>query len=233
MIEQTTMFLTSRRTSRQWNQLILTRIEEIETQSILDQHHEFERLEFLGDSILNAFVTKHLYLENPEETEGELSAKKSFLVSNAYLKDWTISKAGIKFVLDKDLAKRVEKFSDKVVGSMMEGFIGFMHQFRGPTWVHKFLEKNFWPIACKRLSEGQWQSYRSLVQMLFQKRFQTLPEFNVTEVTVFQDEEHRFRAQLVVETEIVAVGFGKSKKKAIENASRMYWRNENEALPGT
>lgn len=219
--------------TKRWRELLLTRIEEVVSQTLLDSHLEFERLEFLGDSILNAFITKRLFEEHPQETEGQLSAKKSFLVSNAFLREWTLGPIGIRHVLGKEVAPKTTLFSDKVVGSIFEGYVGYMCQCRGRVWMRRFLHKYFWPIACRRLQEGQWQSYRNLVQMLFQKRFQALPEFKVTEVSISADEEHRFRAQLVMGSEVVAVGFGKSKKKAIENASRMYWRNENEDLPGT
>lgn len=224
------MLFKSAKINKQWFELLRSRVIEVETQTLEHTHVEFERLEFLGDSILNGFITERLFEEDGQQTEGDMSTKKAFLVSNAYLKEWMQDSEGADEMLSPETAQKVPEFSDKVAGAIFEGYIGFMCVHRGRRWALRFLATYFWPEACRRLQDGQWQSYRSLVQMYFQQHHRTLPDFNVIEHDFEDESEHRFRAELITNHEVVAVGYGSSKKKAIESAARTFWLNENDPL---
>ncbi len=95
-----------------------------------------ERLEFLGDSILDAVVAEYLYLKFPEEKEGSLTKLKAKLVNREYL-----NKIGEKFNIGEQL--RYQSFGDNtpksIIGNALEAIIGAIYLDKGFRFTRKFI----------------------------------------------------------------------------------------------
>jgi ribonuclease-3 len=95
-----------------------------------------ERLEFLGDSILDAVVAEYLYLKFPEEKEGSLTKLKAKLVNREYL-----NKIGDKFNIGEQL--RYQSFGDNtpksIIGNALEAIIGAIYLDKGFRFTRKFI----------------------------------------------------------------------------------------------
>jgi ribonuclease-3 len=95
-----------------------------------------ERLEFLGDSILDAVIAEYLYLKFPEEKEGSLTKLKAKLVNREYL-----NKIGDKFNIGEQL--RYQSFGDNtpksIIGNALEAIIGAIYLDKGFRFTRKFI----------------------------------------------------------------------------------------------
>lgn len=97
-----------------------------------------ERLEFLGDSILDAVIAEYLYLQFPDEKEGSLTKLKAKLVNREYL-----NKLGEKFHIGEQL--RYQSFGENtpksIIGNALEAIIGAIYLDKGFVFTRKFIIK--------------------------------------------------------------------------------------------
>jgi len=97
-----------------------------------------ERLEFLGDSILDAVISEALYFRFPEKDEGELSKLRSKLVSRVFLND-----IGQKLGLEKQLKYQLKTISildTNMIGNTFESLIGAIYLDAGYARTEHFLK---------------------------------------------------------------------------------------------
>jgi ribonuclease-3 len=98
-----------------------------------------ERLEFLGDSILDAVIAEYLYLKLPDEKEGSLTKLKAKLVNRDYL-----NKLGEKFNISEQL--RYQPFGENtpksIIGNALEAIIGAIYLDKGFSYTRKFIIQN-------------------------------------------------------------------------------------------
>ena len=93
-----------------------------------------ERLEFLGDAILDFVVAKQLYLENPNQEEGVLSKQRAIIVGRKHL-----NLVGKKMFLDSDIKNRLKTIPKDVYGNTLESLIGAIYIDKGIDQVQKFI----------------------------------------------------------------------------------------------
>lgn len=95
-----------------------------------------ERLEFLGDSILDAVIAEYLYLEYPDETEGALTKMKAKMVNREYL-----NRLGDKFKIGEQL--QYQTFGDNtpksIIGNAFEAMVGAIYLDKGFSYTRKFI----------------------------------------------------------------------------------------------
>lgn len=96
-----------------------------------------ERLEFLGDAILNGIVSTYLFKRFPSATEGELTVMKNRLVNRQTL-DWIGEEIGLNSLLPISTNKR----NQHVLGNTFEAFIGAIYIDRGYKLTERFILKN-------------------------------------------------------------------------------------------
>lgn len=176
----------------------------------------YERLEFLGDSMLGTIISKHLYSEVPNGDEGYLTKMRSKVVSREHLNE-----------LGKDLRlidlveSRIPKshFGENIHGNVFEALVGAIYLDRGYVYCDKFINKRvIEPYVDIEQLEGRVISYKSLVIEWCQKQKKTF-HFNVYEDTGNDSLKH-FAVKLSIAGSIVAKARATSKKKAEERASK-------------
>jgi len=131
----------------------------------------YERLEFLGDSMLGTIISKHLYDEVPEGDEGYLTKMRSKIVSRKHLNELGKDLDLIQFV-----QSRIPKthFGDNIHGNVFEALVGAIYLDRGYDYCKKFIhERVIEPYVDIEQLEGRVISYKSLVIEWCQKQKKT------------------------------------------------------------
>ncbi len=176
----------------------------------------YERLEFLGDSMLGTIISKYLYIEVPEGDEGYLTKMRSKIVSRKHLNE-----LGKDLNLIKYVESRIPKshFGDNIHGNVFEALVGAVYLDRGYNYCEKFIhERVIGPYVDIEQLEGKVISYKSLVIEWCQKQKKNF-NYNVYEDTGNDSLKH-FAVKLSINNIVVAKARATSKKKAEEKASK-------------
>ncbi len=176
----------------------------------------YERLEFLGDSMLGTIISKHLYNEVPNGDEGYLTKMRSKVVSREHLNELGKDLKLIDFV-----ESRIPKshFGENIHGNVFEALVGAIYLDRGYVYCNKFIKKRvIEPYVDIEQLEGRVISYKSLVIEWCQKQKKSF-DFNVYEDTGNDSLKH-FAVKLSIGGTVVAKARATSKKKAEERASK-------------
>ena len=104
-----------------------------------DINHNNERLEFLGDAILDFIITEQLYLENPAQEEGFLSQQRAIIVGRKHL-----NMIGEKMFSESDIKSKLKIIPKNVYGNTLESLIGAIYIDKGIKQVQKFIIKHIY-----------------------------------------------------------------------------------------
>lgn len=176
----------------------------------------YERLEFLGDSMLGTIISRYLYNEVPEGDEGYLTKMRSKIVSREHLNE-----LGKDLNLIKLVESRIPKthFGDNIHGNVFEALVGAIYLDRGYKYCEKFIyDRVIGPYVDIEQLEGKVISYKSLIIEWCQKQKKSF-NYNVYEDTG-KDELKHFAVKLSIGNKVVAKARATSKKKAEERASK-------------
>jgi len=178
-----------------------------------------ERLEFLGDAVLELAVTKHLYL-NYGEPEGILTNWRAALVRTE-----SISEAGSKLGLyDLMRLSRGEKHGSErakqqILANAFEAVIGAIYLDKGYEVAAEFVEKNIVSKLEGILQEGSWRDAKSRLQEVAQSKFGQTPAYKVLE-EVGPDHDKVFTLGVFVGGKLMGRGSGPSKQTAQQQAAQ-------------
>ncbi|XCF06383.1 ribonuclease III [Tamlana crocina] len=176
----------------------------------------YERLEFLGDSMLSSVIASHLYVEAPSGDEGYLTKMRSKIVSREHLNELGKELNLIGLVKSKIPSGQ---FGDNIHGNLFEALVGAIFLDRGYKYCEKFIYKRvIIPHVDIEKLEGKVISYKSLLIEWCQKEKKTFG-YNVYEDTGNDDVRH-FSVKLSIDNKVVAKARATSKKKAEEKASK-------------
>jgi len=196
--------------------------------SYLNENPDFdgpsnERLEFLGDSILNFVVAEKLYKEFPELSEGELTEIRASLVcrdtlarlaSALKLGDWLLLGRGEQATGGRG------KLSN--LANAMEALIGALYLDGGLAKARRFVLRQLRPEVEKIKAGKRALNYKALVQELVQGQKKPTPVYRLV-TAAGPDHSKRFTAEILVEGEVLGRGMGMSKKAAESEAARAAW----------
>lgn len=179
-----------------------------------------ERLEFLGDAVLELVSSVYLYKKFPEEQEGFLTNLRAALVNTDSL---TIisKKLGInKYLrLSKGESKNIASSSSAVLADALEAVIGAIYLDQGLATAEDFIVKNIMSRYQEVIREHSYRDSKSLFQEMAQERFHKTPQYK-TLGSSGPDHNKIFKVGLFLDEEEIAEGSGKSKQEAEENAAK-------------
>ncbi|MEE9362363.1 MAG: ribonuclease III [Cellulophaga sp.] len=176
----------------------------------------YERLEFLGDSMLGTIISKFLYEQSPTGDEGYLTKMRSKIVSREHLNELGKELNLIKFVESRIPKSR---FGDNIHGNVFEALVGAIYIDRGYDYCEAFIKKRVLvPHVNIEQLEGKVISYKSLVIEWCQKQKKSF-RFEVYEDTG-KDVIKHFAVKLYIDETVIAKARATSKKKAEEGASK-------------
>lgn len=178
-----------------------------------------ERLEFLGDAVLELIVTDFLYKKYKNYTEGQLTALRSALV-NAIIISEIASKIGMNdyLLLSKGEAKDFGKARQYILANTYEAFVGAMYLDQGYDVVEKFIAKTLLPETEEIVNKKLWRDAKSLVQEKAQEFVSVTPLYKVLHESGPDHDKH-FTVGIYFGTDLIAEGKGKSKQEAEQKAA--------------
>ena len=182
-----------------------------------------ERLEFLGDAILNFIVTEKLYEEFPKLPEGELTEIRASLVCRDNLAELASSlNLGDWLLLGRGEETNGGRAKASNLANAMEALIGALYLDQGLAKARKFILKQLKPELGKIKAGKTTPNYKALVQEFIQGQKRPTPVYRLVEVTG-PDHSRQFTAEILVEGEALGRGTGKSKKTAESQAAKAAW----------
>jgi len=183
------------------------------------KHSNNERLEFLGDAVIDLIIGEYLFKKFPKQKEGQLSKMRASLVSEKSL---------IKFADELDLGKYIylstaeesNKGRDKssILSSAFEAIIGALYLEAGinecKNIVHTLLEKIYPKIDFDTI----FSDYKTALQEVTQAHFGTIPVYKVISSSG-PDHKKEFEIAVIIDNKVYAVKSGASKKDAQQKAA--------------
>ena len=178
-----------------------------------------QRLEFLGDSVLELIASEHLYQKFPTFTEGELTKIKSSIVNKFILAKWANSiSLGEYIVLGKgeDLTGGRNKLS--ILSDCFEALLGAIYLDSGLKETKRFILpyiKNEIEIISKH---NYIEDYKTLLQEISQKKMKCLPEYDLIQEKG-PDHKKFFYVEVKLKGVSYGTGTGDNKKEAEQKAA--------------
>lgn len=176
-----------------------------------------ERLEFIGDAVLDLVVGKFLYDHIPE-SEGILTKKRAQEVCEDALYNYAKSfNLGDYLLLGKGEELSGGREKPAVLADAFEAFLGAVYVDKGLKEVYKIVEKIVFPVIIKNLHKED-NDYKSKLQELLQSDKRSLRYEIISESGPAHDKE--FIARVFMDDSInMGDGKGRSKKEAEQNAA--------------
>ncbi len=179
-----------------------------------------ERLEFLGDAVLELIVIEHLYHRFPFDREGDLTQKKSLLVSRPVLADRAERLRLGRFILLSDAEREAgggERSS--ILADGFEAVLGAIYLDQGLEGARRFVGRWLLRHSSRILHDTEKQNFKSLLQERIQAHLRVHPRYRVINEEG-PDHEKRFSIEVVVRGQVLGSGAGRNKKEAEQQAAR-------------
>jgi ribonuclease III len=192
--------------------------------SYLNEHREAtwdhnERLEFLGDAVLELVVTDYLFHKYPEKPEGELTAVRAALVNTTSL-SLASEQLGVNdyLLMSKGEAKDVGRARQYILANVFEACIGAIYLDKGYETARDFIAKRLFPKTEEIVRKRLWQDPKSRFQELAQEHMSITPTYE-TLAQEGPDHDRIFTVGVFLRKELVAEGSGRSKQEAEQQAA--------------
>lgn len=178
-----------------------------------------ERLEFLGDAVLELIVTDFLYKKYPSYTEGELTSLRSALV-NAIIISEVAAALGMNdfLLLSKGESKDNGKARQYILANTYEAYVGALYLDQGYEATDAFVTKSLLHKTDEIVNKKLWRDAKSLVQEKAQEFNNVTPAYKVLSESGPDHDKH-FTIGILFGSTQIAEGKGKSKQEAEQSAA--------------
>jgi ribonuclease-3 len=178
-----------------------------------------ERLEFLGDAVLELIVTDYLYNKYQDKDEGELTAYRSALVNAVIIGEVALSLGMNDYLLlSKGEAKDVGKARSYILANTYEAYVGAVYLDLGYDVARKFIADTLFGKIDIIVAKKLWRDSKSLVQEKSQEYLNVTPSYKVISESG-PDHDKYFTIGIFFGNELIAEGKGKSKQEAEQAAA--------------
>jgi ribonuclease-3 len=185
-----------------------------------------ERLEFLGDAVLDLSLSDYLMKRFPAMSEGELSKIRASLVNETTLADLAIELGIDKNVrLGKGEIQSGGALKPRLLACAFEALVAAVFHDSNFEVADKVIHQIFFSRIENLDLENHFKSdYKTRLQELMQEKHKLIPIYEL-EREEGPDHDKKFFVRLLVNEKIMAVGSGKSKKQAEQDAARVALEN--------
>ena len=186
-----------------------------------------ERLEFLGDAVLELLVTENLYERFPDKPEGEMTNWRAALVNSNILSnisvDFDLNEA---MLLSRGEARDTGRARQYILANAIEALIGAIYLDGGyepaKTFINRFIMSRLDEVLEKKL----YKDAKSLLQEEAQERLSLTPRYEVLHESG-PDHARQFRIGVLFGDEIIGEGDGNSKQEAQQQAAEAALKNKS------
>lgn len=192
-------------------------LEALTHRSFSREHNE--RLEFLGDAVLELVITELLYLDFPDKTEGELTSFRAALVKSESLAD-EASKLNVgNFIrMSKGEEATGGRSRQYILADVLEAIIGAIYLQEGYTGAKVFIQSKIYYKIQNIVSNRLDIDAKSKLQEYAQEKFKETPQYKLIKEEG-PDHEKVFTVQVMIGKEAYETGVGKSKQVAEQMAA--------------
>ncbi|HOI25405.1 MAG TPA: ribonuclease III [Caldisericia bacterium] len=179
-----------------------------------------ERLEFLGDAILEFWISQELYLRYPMMDEGELSQMRTQLVNSTVLAEIAHEIGlGKYLIISKNEENHAGRSSEKLLANAFESLLAALYLDQDYKAVNAWLLAIFETNIQKVAQEKQFKDPKTLLQELVQKHYSELPVYRLLSEEGLEHDKS-FCVAVQIKGKQVSKGKGKTKQKAEMEASK-------------
>lgn len=193
--------------------------------SFLNEHQEWtvphnERLEYLGDAVIELIVTEYLYRKYPTHQEGELTSFRAALVNYQMM-----AIAAREIILEQSLflsrgeSRDVGKARDVILANAFEALVGAIYLDKKHKGAADFIERTLIPHLSNILELKLYKDPKSLLQEITQEKRRVTPTYRVLSESG-PDHQKNFIVGVFFGGECITQGEGTSKQEAESNAAR-------------
>ena len=200
--------------------------------SYLNEHPDWphghnERLEFLGDAVLELIVTEELYAQHPQETEGQMTNWRAALVNANILSD-IAAKFGLNdhMLLSRGEARDTGRARQYILANAFEAVVGAMYLDGGYEPCKSFIERFVLVHLPDIIAQKLYRDAKSLLQEEAQERISVTPTYQVMEEWG-PDHARQFRIGVYLGRELAGEGQGSSKQDAQQAAAEDALKNRD------
>jgi ribonuclease-3 len=193
--------------------------------SYLNENPDFrvsnnERLEFLGDAVLEQVVTEYLYQKYPKKSEGELTNWRAALVNTKMLTKVAGSLGFNDFLLlSRGETKEIGKARQYILANTLEALIGSLYLDQGYAVCQKFIKKYLIKELPYIIKARLFKDAKSCFQEKAQEKVATTPKYKVLKEWGPDHSKH-FIIGVFLNKDLIAKGEGLSKQEAEEEAAK-------------
>ncbi|MDP3991211.1 MAG: ribonuclease III [Candidatus Nealsonbacteria bacterium] len=179
-----------------------------------------ERLEFLGDAVLELVVTEYLFKKYPKKSEGELTSWRAALVNAKMLSKIAGELDFNSFLLlSKGEAKELGKARQYILANTFESFVGSLYLDLGYTACEKFIKKYLIGELAQIIEQRLFRDSKSLFQEQSQERVGITPNYKVLKEWG-PDHAKSFIIGVFLKNELIGEGEGSSKQEGESAAAK-------------
>jgi len=179
-----------------------------------------ERLEFLGDAVLELVATEFLFGKYPDKPEGDLTAYRAALVNTVSISD-AATKLGMNeyLLLSRGESKDTGRARGIILANAFEALIGALYLDDGYATARDFIDKHILYKADEIVEKRLWQDPKSRLQEIAQDKMGVTPTYELVN-QVGPDHDKRFMIAVFLGGTKAAMGEGRSKQEAEQDAAQ-------------
>ena len=178
---------------------------------------DYERLEFLGDSVLDLVVADYLY-SNKKETEGEMTKVRASYVCENALYEYSMNLGLYKYIrVGHGEEKEGGKYKKAIVADIFESLMGAIYLDLGYATARRIILNIVVPYI-EDPTVNFFSDYKSLLQEYVQTEQKSLVYELVDEIGPAHD--RKFKIEVKIDDLVYGVGIGSTKKEAEQEAAR-------------
>ncbi len=192
--------------------------------SYLNESSEFsesnERLEYLGDAVLELITSDYLYRSYPDYQEGMLTNIRAALVRTESLAEVALSLDFAQLILmSRGEAATGGMANKSILADAFEALLGAIYLDSGLSSVTQLLETHLFPRTDKVIASGLYKDSKSFLQEVAQARYKATPQYTLIS-EAGPDHDKQFVMQVMINNQAYGQGSGKSKQAAQEDAAK-------------
>lgn len=179
-----------------------------------------ERLEFLGDAVLEIIVSEYLFNKYPNSAEGELTSYRSAVVRMESLADIALDLSlGDYIYMSKGEEQTGGRQRPYILANTFEALLGAIFLDQEIEACKKFLFSVFFDKIDKIINDKGYIDAKSSLQELTQEKYKKMPVYRLVSQKG-PDHDKTFVVEVLLKNEVLAKGSGKSKQQAQQDAAK-------------
>ncbi len=179
-----------------------------------------ERLEFLGDAVLELIITEYLIDRYPDEAEGKLSKTRAASVNTKTLSSIARKLELFNYLLvGKSEQKEGIVHNDGILEDAFEAIVGAIYLDGGLDKAREFVIRQMKSVIDMIVETGMIFDYKTYLQEITQKKFSCLPEYKIIREEGLEHDK-TFFCEVFINSKSYGIGVGKSKKEAEKEAAK-------------